>query len=77
MNRLYLKIATQVNVLVFLSLTLNMFHTFAYVSFVDFEQVNVRWVDIGTHISQISRIFLLIWQREILNSTISKKYISA
>ena len=75
MNRLYLKISTQVNVLVYLSLTLNMFHTFVYVSFVDFEQVNVRWVDIGTHISQIFRIFsyLLICQREILNSTISKK----
>ena len=75
MNRLYLKISTQVNVLVSLSLTLNMFHTFVYVSFVDFEQVNVRWVDIGTHISQIFRIFsyLLICQREILNSTISKK----
>ena len=75
MNRLYLKMSTQVNVLVSLSLTLNMFHTFVYVSFVDFEQVNVRWVDIGTHISQIFRIFsyLLICQREILNSTISKK----
>ena len=75
MNRLYLKISTQVNVLVSLFLTLNMFHTFVYVSFVDFEQVNVRWVDIGTHISQIFRIFsyLLICQREILNSTISKK----
>ena len=31
-------------VLVFLMLTLNIFHTFFSVSLVDFEQVNVSWL---------------------------------
>ena len=31
-------------VLVFLLLTLNIFHNFSYVSTVHFEQVNVSWV---------------------------------
>ena len=34
-------------VLVFLLLTLNIFHKFSNVSIVDFEQVNITWVGLG------------------------------
>ena len=39
-----LKNRKEVVVLVFLLLTLNIFHTFFSVSMVDYEQVNVWWV---------------------------------
>ena len=47
-------------VLVFLLLTLNIFHTFVFlcVSFVDFEKVNVSWESI-LFISELAFIWLL------------------
>ena len=45
-SKLAIKHVTDV-VLVFLLLTLNIFHNFSNVSIVDFEQVNITWVGLG------------------------------
>ena len=53
-------------------LTLNIFHTFPNVSIVDFEQVNVTWVNIVTLISKnkiISlEIFVKLNQEKLLDT---------
>ena len=49
-------------VLVFLLLTLNIFHTFFSVSIVDFEQIIISWAFFNTTESIIFEDFLCIWR---------------